>query len=1168
MRLKHVKLAGFKSFVDPTTATFPSNLTAIVGPNGCGKSNIIDAVRWVMGESSAKNLRGESMTDVIFNGSNNRKPVGQASVELVFDNSDHTLIGEYAAYSEIAIRRVVTRDGLSQYYLNGTKCRRRDITDIFLGTGLGPRSYSIIEQGMISRLIEARPEDLRVFIEEAAGISKYKERRRDTEGRMKRTRENLERLTDIRDELERQLSHLQRQAASAEKYAVYKEEERLLKAQLAVLRWKKLDAELGQRDQLIRELELQVESLVTGQVAIDTRIEKLRSDYTEQTDKFNEVQGRFYSVSADVSRIEQSIQFTQERARTVSEDLAQTEHNLTESTRTLAQDQERVDQWRTELDELTPELELNRESEFSLSDKLAEAEAAMQQWQQEWDDFNQTSNEPRQQAEVQQSRLQHFERALARLNERIERLGQEKQQLIQGPEEQEILMLREQVAELAAQGDEQQSGLDALLEQITGLRQHIEQVSKELDEERLRSQTLRGRQSSLEALQQAALENQSEGANQWLAAHNLKQRPRLAEKLRVSSGWETAVETVLGSYLQAVCVEKIDALATTAGELQQGVITLLDGNVAFSADNAKGQCLLEHVSGADEAKGVLLGVYCVDSLDAALTLRARLSAGESVITREGIWLGSNWLRVARDADASSGVLARKLELEQLTQSLITTDARVAELENVLIEARTQLAAQETAQENTRRAVADMSRKHSESRAQLSAKEARVEQMMARRDVLVQEISELQEQLTLEKEGQAEARAILEEAIEGMERDTQRREALLSVRDRNRHALDDARQKAIHQRNRAHELAMREQSLRTQLEAMSQSIERLQQQVAVLKERREQLQESLQHSGDPLEELKCELEARLQSRLGLEEELLSARRLREEVEHALKETEQQRSSADANTQSARSRLEQERIAAQESQVRRKTLDEQLQETEFERETLLANLPAEATEGRWVTDLEEVSVRIARLGNINLAAIDEYKTQAERKTYLDAQNADLTEALQTLENAIRKIDRETRTRFKETFDAINSGFQELFPKVFGGGHAYLELTGEDLLDTGVSIMARPPGKRNSTIHLLSGGEKAMTAIALVFSIFRLNPAPFCILDEVDAPLDDANVGRYSKMVVEMSEKVQFIFITHNKVTMEAANQLMGVTMHEPGASRLVSVDVNEAVELAGV
>jgi chromosome segregation protein len=1167
MRLKHVKLAGFKSFVDPTTATFPSNLTAIVGPNGCGKSNIIDAVRWVMGESSAKNLRGESMTDVIFNGSNNRKPAGQASVELIFDNSDHKLVGEYAAYSEIAIRRLVTRDGQSLYFLNGTKCRRRDITDIFLGTGLGPRSYSIIEQGMISRLIEAKPEDLRVFIEEAAGISKYKERRKDTESRMKRTRENLERLTDIRDELERQLSHLQRQAAAAEKYGIYKEEERLLKAQLAVLRWKKLDGEVSQRDQLIRELEVQVEALAAEQVSIDTRIEKLRIDFTEQTDRLNEVHARFYASGSEVSRIEQSIQFTQDRARDLRNDLAQTDSSLRESTQLLAHDEEKINLWRAELDELLPELEMGRETELELADRLAQAEQAMQHWQQEWDDFNQSSNAPRQQAEVQQSRLQHFEKSLARLGERIDRLLQEKSTLIDGREEQEILLLREQLAELDAQGEEKQTHQDEVVTRISSLREESAQLVQNLDEARLNLQTMSGRQASLQALQQAALGNQNAAVNEWLTGKELTDNKRLAEKLRVSDGWETAVETVLGGYLQAVCVDRIDMLAHSVFDLKKGTLALVSPAIS-AASATKPNALADRVSGAEEAKPLLAGIYCAASLEAALAMRSGLSVGESVITQEGIWLGSNWLRVARDADVNSGVLARKQALEQLAQQLEETGNHVADLDEKLQSTRAQLSAHEVAQDIARREIAELTRRHSETRAQLSAREARVEQMLARRDVLVREIAESQEQLTIEKEGQAEARAILEEAIEAMDRDTQQRESLLTVRDNNRLALDDARQKMQHQRNRAHGFAMREQSLRTQIDAVALSIERLRQQVATLGERRGQLQENIEFSDDPLEEMKQQLEEKLQQRLQIEDELKNVRLVLGEVEHDLREAEQRRSVADRNTLAARSRLENERMVAQEAQIRRQSLVEQLEETEFDRDQLLRDLPEDISEARWVTDLEQVSVRISRLGPLNLAAIDEYKSQSERKTYLDAQNDDLQEALQTLENAIRKIDRETRTRFKETFDSINSGFQELFPKVFGGGHAYLELTGEDLLDTGVSIMARPPGKRNSTIHLLSGGEKAMTAIALVFSIFRLNPAPFCILDEVDAPLDDANVGRYSKMVVEMSEKVQFIFITHNKVTMEVANQLMGVTMHEPGTSRLVSVDVNEAVELAAV
>ncbi|HRF87977.1 MAG TPA: chromosome segregation protein SMC, partial [Pseudomonadales bacterium] len=902
-------------------------------------------------------------------------------------------------------------------------------------------------------------------------------------------------------------------------------------------------------------------------VSIDTRIEKLRSDFTEQTDRLNAVQASYYASGSEVERIEQTIRFNQERMRNLREDLTQTDNSIGESQRLLQQDEEKIAIWRGELDELLPELEMGRESELGLSELLMQAEQAMQRWQQEWDDFNQAANAPRQEVEVQQSRLLHFEKSLARMGERIERLEQEKKDLIQDSEEQEILLLREQLAELDAQAEGQQAELDTLMQTIGTLRDENVQRVKSLDAARLQLQTLSGRQASLQALQQAALGSGDESVNTWLAAQQLEKNQRLAEKLRVNSGWEVAVETVLGNYLQAVCVDSIDTFAQQAAVMEKGSLVLLDAANAIS-NTSSGDWLAQKIEGSTQANALLAGVRCAESLEAALALRSQLAAGESVVTREGIWLGSNWLRVARDTDVHGGVLARKAELETISAELEQVQAAVDQLDQDLQASRTALTDKETQLEATRQALAALTRKHGETRAQLSAREARVEQILTRRDALVHEIGEIQEHLAVEKEAQAEARAILETAIESMERDTQRREALLDVRDKNRQTLDDVRQKTQHQRNRTHELAMREQSLRAQLDAMVQSIERLRQQVASLNERRAQLSDSLEHNDDPNEELKLQLEEKLQQRLMIEDQLKQARIILDEVSHDLREAEQGRSTADRNTQAARSRLEQERIAAQEAQIRRKTLDEQLSETEFDRTALLNELPEDISEERWVADLEQVSVRISRLGPLNLAAIDEYKAQSERKTYLDAQNDDLQEALQTLENAIRKIDRETRTRFKETFDSINSGFQELFPKVFGGGHAYLEMTGEDLLDTGVSIMARPPGKRNSTIHLLSGGEKAMTAIALVFSIFRLNPAPFCILDEVDAPLDDANVGRYSKMVVEMSEKVQFIFITHNKVTMEAANQLMGVTMHEPGASRLVSVDVNEAVELAAV
>lgn len=1168
MRLKCIKLAGFKSFVDPTTVPFPSNLCAVVGPNGCGKSNVIDAVRWVMGESSAKNLRGESMTDVIFNGANTRKPVGQASIELVFDNSDGTITGEYASFNEISIKRKVTRDAQNSYYLNGQKCRRRDITDIFLGTGLGPRSYAIIEQGMISRLIEAKPEELRVYIEEAAGISKYKERRRDTENRMNRTRENMERLTDIRDELERQLSRLQRQADSAEKYTVFKKEERSLKANLQALRYNKLDRALEAQRAEGRDLEMEVEAKVTEQVSMDTNIEKYRLEYTESGDKFNEVQGRFYQIGADISRIEQSIQHAQERSRQLQQDLDETDRQCKESEEHLLTDKQKAEGWETELLELEPEMEMLSAAEENSSESLMVAEEAMQNWQSKWDEFNQVSSQPRQQAEVEQSKIQHLEQAIQRLRDRTKRLEEEKENLSTGSADDDIGVLTEQLAELDLEQDEKQQRLDSLAETLEALKEKERTQGTELDTCRGELQSLRGRQSSLEALQQAALGEGDSSVQSWLEAQGLSDNPRLADSMKAESGWEVAVETVLGRHLQAVCVDDLDVASELLGDFTKGEMLLLDKSNQLTANGDKGQLLASKVTADADITGLLGGVYAADDLAAALALRAKLDSNESVVTPEGIWLGPNWLRVAKDVDATAGVLQRKQELESLLEQIETLDAKVEELSLAREEARESVKQQDVERENLRREVADLSRRYGEIRSQLSAKQVRVEQINVRRDRTNREIEEAREQIALEQEKLSESRINLEQAIEAMESDTDKREELLKERDECRATLDQARQRARHDKDKAHELAMRHQSVKTQLDSMRSSIERLRTQVQRLQERKEQLQLSLAESADPSVDHKAELEEKLALKLEVEEQLNDARRKMQEVEHQLREVEQQRHKIEQAVQEVRSKLEQVRLGAQTLEVQRKTIHQQLLEDNFELEGLLQNLPEDADEKEWELELERIGNRISRLGPINLAAIDEYKMESERKVYLDDQFNDLTEALDMLENAIVKIDRETRTRFKETFDYVNKGLQELFPKVFGGGHAYLELTGEDMLDTGIAIMARPPGKRNSTIHLLSGGEKALTAIALVFSIFRLNPAPFCMLDEVDAPLDDANVGRYARMVKEMSEHVQFIYITHNKIAMEMAEQLMGVTMHEPGVSRLVSVDVNEAAELAAM
>lgn len=1168
MRLKCIKLAGFKSFVDPTTVNFPSNLCAVVGPNGCGKSNIIDAVRWVMGESSAKNLRGEAMTDVIFNGSNTRKPIGQASIELVFDNSDGKVSGEYARFAEISVKRKVTRDGQNLYFLNGSKCRRRDITDIFLGTGLGPRSYAIIEQGMISRLIEAKPEELRVYVEEAAGISKYKERRKDTENRMRRTQENLERLTDIREELERQLARLERQAQAAEKYKEFKSVERDLKAKLQAVKYRGIQSESEQMHTVIRDLEMQVEAEVTAQVHHDSGIEIERTRHTELGDKFSEVQAKFYSVGSEIARIEQTIQHVQERERQLKTDLEQTARDCEEGEAHLAEDLRKAEGWQAELLEIEPEMDLLNEAESLSAESLLSAEEAMQAWQTEWDNFNHRASQPRQQAEVQQSRIQYLEQVQKRLVERREKLEEEKASLVVGDVEQEISVMEEQLAEMELQLETLQQKHEHASEDVLGLRERERELVSVVDGVKGELQLARGRRASLEALQQAAQTAHDSKVEKWLHENGLNPEERLASSLDVEPGWETAVETVLGSCLQAVCTDDDVQSLGSLQALESGELTLFTRHASPHDASQDASLLLSKMNTQVNLEERLRGVYVADDWEAAIGRLSALEPWESVVTRSGVWLGRGWLRIARGTDASSGFIERKRQLEELDQTIESLEERLQSAQTDLNQIQENLASREQEKDKQRAEKDALLRQQSDVRSVLSARSAKVEQVLEGRRRATKEIEDLAEQMRMETANLAEARAQLEEAIEAMESDTQERERLLAKRDDLRSQLDHARQKARHDKDRAHELAMRVQSVKAQLAALNQGVGRLQEQLQRMQERRERLRENLQENQDPVADYREELEEKLTLRMEVEAQLSAARRELEEVDAKLREYEKNRQQVEQKLLAIRGKLEAERLKAQTLDVQAQGLRQQLEEDNFDLQAVLESLDAEITEASLSDDLEAMSNRISRLGAINLAAIDEYKTESERKQYLDAQNEDLCEALETLENAIKKIDRETRTRFKETFDQINSGLQELFPKVFGGGHAYLELTGEDLLDTGIAIMARPPGKRNSTIHLLSGGEKALTAIALVFSIFRLNPAPFCMLDEVDAPLDDANVGRYARMVEEMSNHVQFIYITHNKIAMEMAHQLMGVTMHEPGVSRIVTVDVEEAAELAAV
>ncbi|MFQ5642341.1 MAG: chromosome segregation protein SMC [Thiogranum sp.] len=1160
MRLSKLKLSGFKSFVDPTVVQFPSDLIGIIGPNGCGKSNVIDAVRWVMGESSAKNLRGDSMADVIFNGSSARKPVAQASVELVFDNADGSIGGQYANYSEIAIRRQVARDGQSGYFLNGTRCRRRDITDIFLGTGLGPRSYSIIEQGMISRLIEAKPEDLRVFFEEAAGISKYKERRKETERRIKHTHENLSRLNDLREEIEKQLEKLKRQARAAERFKVLREEERRVKAELLTLRYHELHEESGDRRRRIQEQETRLQALTAELRAVEAALETGRAEHIEVSDLFNEVQGRYYELGAEVARVEQAIQHGRETRNSQQEELEKTEQAWNEVQAHIRIDSERLELLARELAEIEP-LREQAESRARASRAAREqAEQEMQAWQSEWEAFNTRANECSQTAQVERTRIDHLDRHLMQLTQRRQRIELEQQQLDGSALEAEIADLETLAEERQQHAQQLQEQLEALRARIELLRESTRAQQGELNEAQNQQQSLHGRMASLQALQQAALGELGEGEiNGWLNARGLCDAPRLAKQLDVDAGWERAVETVLGHYLEAVCVDADDELATALGELGHGSLSLVDTRAAENAASAAGGDLLAgKVRAPWSLAGLLAGVYIADSLPTALQLRAGLAEHESVITADGVWLGRGWLRVARDENAQAGILEREKEIKQIEEQIEVNRKVVSDLE----------AATEARREELQQEANQAHRQFSEARAQLDARRTRLEQLHKRSAALHREAGEIGTQQDEDNAAVAAARKSLHAALAGLDSLADEREQRQAQRDRLRSTLEEARATAQRDRDQAHELELKYRSWHTEQETTTQNLERMRSQQSHLQQRRDELRKALAESEAPLQAMEEELAEQLQKRLAVEAELAAERKKVEAIEFRLREGEQERHRKDDAVQKLREQLGQEKLDWQETRVRGETLLEQIGASGFELSTLVEELVEDATVETWEQEAERLSTRIQRLGPINLAAIEEYEEQSERKKYLDAQHEDVSSALETLQNAIRKIDRETRTRFKETFDKVNNGLQKMFPRLFGGGHAYLEMTGEDLLDAGVTVMARPPGKRNSTIHLLSGGEKALTAVALVFSIFELNPSPFCILDEVDAPLDDANVGRFCDMVREMSERVQFIFITHNKITMDLAYQLTGVTMHEPGVSRLVAVDIDEAVQLAAV
>jgi chromosome segregation protein len=1165
MRLSKLKIAGFKSFVDPTNISFPNSLTGVVGPNGCGKSNIIDAVRWVMGEISAKHLRGDSMADVIFNGSAARKPLGTASVELVFDNSDGQIGGAYATYNEVALRRTVSRDGISDYFINGVKVRRKDITQMFLGTGLGSRSYAIIEQGMISRIIEARPDDLRAFLEEAAGISRYKERRKETENRIGHTRENLDRLNDLREEVDKQIRHLQRQAATARRYQVVKEEQRRLQAEVLVLRLRHLDADSSGRDEAMRLCDTARHAALADLREVEALIERIRVDQAASAESLGAIQARFYASGADVTRIEQGIQYTRELRQRQRSDLDQSEQQLRELATLIERDRAQIDALAAELLTMSPGLDAAHAAEHASRQELDRSEQALAAWQLTSDAHASAVAQAQRETQVERAVIEQQENQQRRLLHQ-QSLQHEEQASLAGLEPKDSLeSLRARADGAQTAGGKVQAQLQELLADLSQTRERERDQAQALQALRGRWQAALSTQVSTDALQQAALGKAAGKVTQWLKSQSLDQQPRLAQQLRVEHGWEKAVETVLGSYLEAVCVEGLDSVAALLESFDGGQLAIVSTGEA-STGGIDAASLHAKVQGAPALSAMLSSVYAATTLGEALARRTSLRAGESVVTRDGIWIGRDWLRLSRDRDPRSGVIEREEQLRELRSGVAALAADLQRQESQLEETRARLRIAEDRREELQEEVNQLHREHLERRAAFEGARARSVDLSRRRSQLETSLVDLAAELQRTETELRAARGRVQRAIEALAALEPARLELERERERLRTAQQAARHAAQDAQQSARDLALQVESRRSSHASLATTLTRIEGQLAGVTQRRDELALQLADGDAPLHVLQAELDAALLVRLQVETELQAARVAAEELDGRLRERDAQRDEALQRVESARQAQDEARLAVEQIRVRREGLHEQFAATHFRLDELAAALPPEASAEGWESRLEETNGRIERLGQVNLAAIDEFKQQSERKEYLDRQYTDLTDALETLESAMRKIDRETRTRFQDTFDRVNAGLKEKFPRLFGGGHAYLELTGEESAVAGVSVMARPPGKRNSTISQLSGGEKALTAVALVFAIFELNPAPFCLLDEVDAPLDEPNVGRFCDIVRDMSRSVQFIFITHNRLTMEMASQLVGVTMNEPGVSRLVAVDVDEAVRLA--
>jgi chromosome segregation protein len=1170
VRLSSIKLSGFKSFVDPTNFQVPGQLVGVVGPNGCGKSNIIDAVRWVLGESKASELRGESMQDVIFNGSTHRKPAGRASVELVFDNHEGKASGQWGQYAEIAVKRTLTRDGTSTYYINGQPVRRRDIQDIFLGTGLGPRAYAIIGQGMISRIIESRPEELRVFLEEAAGVSKYKERRRETENRLHDTRENLLRVDDILRELNNNLEKLEGQAAVATKFHQLQADQEEKQKLLWLLR--KNEAQ-NEQAKYFREME-QAQNDLEEQTAklrnVELTLEQMRQAHFAVGDRLHQAQGHLYQTNAEIGSLEAQIKFVIESRSRLQQQLA----SLTAQR----------DQWAQQAEEYggqVAEAEINLEE---LSARVEEARMLAEQkgellpvLEQEWRAAQIKSTESRarimqaqQQLELESAHQRNASNILAGLAARKERLQQEKGGLAM-PDSSHLSNLKMQLEEKQQSQEEQGMLLEEALEQQPRLEEERQAAQAAVQSESAATHQLEARLNALRQLQERV---QTEGKIiPWLQKHELNELPRLWQKLDIEEGWETALEAVLRERTSALQVSNIEWAKHFFSDAPPAKLALfapaVAGAPAADYGSASLRPFLDLLKLNDPGlRGVLQdwlhNVFLADDNAGAFAARASLPAGGCFVTKQGHIITQSSVRFYAADDEQAGMLGRQHEIDNIGKQL-RAQSMLAE------EARGRAVRAEAALSNHSRQLSELRAKVQSLTAgvhtlqldvvKLSEIEARFNQRSNQIETDLAEIAaqeEEQMQAKLESEEKFEQLDMELGNLQGEHEDGQTAFMLKEQR------LADAREALRELERKAQETEFAEKSGRNRIDELRRSIATVTAQVA-------QVTESLQAGKLELESLEAGsanegLQDLLDRRTQQERALADARHELDQITQQLRQFEDSRMQSERSLQPQRDKITEMQLKEQAARLNQEQFAQQLTEVQADEAALAEKLHPEMKASYLQGEVTRLTNAIGALGAVNLAALDELATAAERKNFLDAQNRDLSEAIATLEDAITKIDKETRDLLQDTFDRVNQSFSELFPILFGGGQAKLTMTGEEILDSGVQVMAQPPGKKNATIHLLSGGEKALTATALVFSMFRLNPAPFCLLDEVDAPLDDANTERFCRMVKRMSDQTQFLFISHNKIAMEMANQLIGVTMQEQGVSRIVAVDMESAASFA--